>query len=232
MAITQIQAIIDQTTQQYGALTTDTLPKVVLSLSEEDKQQLVSSAMSYLLKVGIIFFITNLILMSGLLGTIYTLTTQQFSVTHIAQRALKLLPLIASFILLIIPGFFIFSILATFLMPIAVPLAILVVVLYLSLYVIFLAVLITPQIPDRFMTKLRVAFKFFKREKSCILPMIALWFLSIFLLKNIAILLNMDNFILVLIVNIAKSLFAFITICYLYRLFSLSHQASPYDASN
>ncbi|WP_392559411.1 YciC family protein [Orbus mooreae] len=229
-SISQIQSLLQQTIETYGGLTADGLSKTLLALSEQQQQQLVSAAMNYLMQASMIFFINNIILMSGILSLIYVISHQQFSLNNVLQRAIQFAPQIALFMLLIIPGFIILSIFASILMPLAAPLAILAIIFYLSMYVIFLSVIIEPTLQINFIQKLKITFRFLKREIRLIVPIIAIWFFTTFLLKNIVDMLMADNFIISIVINVIKSLLIFITICYLYRLFSLSNKELPYDS--
>lgn len=226
----QIHELLKLAMDSNGNLTADGVSKAVLALSEQEQQQLVSSAMRYLMQAGLVFFINNIILMASLLGLVYTITHQQFSVNNLLQRAIQLALPIALFMLLIIPGFIILSLLATVLMPIAAPLALLAIIFYLMMYVIYLSVIIESTSSTHFIQKLKVTFHFFKREIRLVIPMLAIWFFATFVLKNIGDLITINNFIIDIVINVIKALLIFTTICYLYRLFYLSNKQLPYDS--
>ncbi|RKS85066.1 uncharacterized protein UPF0259 [Orbus hercynius] len=231
-SISQLKSIIEQTVTQYGELTADTLSKVILALSEPEKAQLIAVAMSYLFKAGLVFFLTNLIVMSILLALIATISYQQFSLQNLLKSATKIAPHIGLFMLLAIPGFIVLSIIASILAPLAAPLGMVAVVIYISLYVIFMAVIIEPTPQYHFFAKFKIAVRFFKRDIRLILPMLGLWLLGSFLLNSVANSIMVDNFIIDLCFNIAKFLLTFVTVCYLYRLYLLSSKVLPYDTRN
>lgn len=229
-AIIQIQNLLDQAVTQHGQLTADTLSKTLLSLSEIEQQQLVSAAMSYLIKTGWVFFINNIILMSGILATVYTIAHQPISFNNLLSSVLKLAPQIALFLLLIIPAFMLLSIIGSVLMALVPPLALLAFIFYFCVYIIFSAVVIEPTLSTNFITKLRITLRFLKREIGLIVPIILICFFSTFFLKNLMSGLLGDNIVISIVINIIKSAITFTTICYLYRLFSLSNKMLPYDS--
>lgn len=230
--ISPIKSILEQTIQQYGELSAEALTNTLNSLSEQQKQQLVPVAMSFLFKVGLVFLVTNLIAMSCVLATIYTISAQQFSLNNLLQSLIKIAPQILFFILLAIPGFIILSLVASVLAPIAAPLGMLAAVFYMAAYIVFLAVIIDPMPYAGFIYKLKITLHFLRREMRLILPMVAIWLLASFLLKVMAGMLADNNFIVETIFSVFKLLLSFLTVCYLYRLYSLSNNMLPYDARN
>lgn len=230
--ISPIKSILEQTIQQYGELSAEALTNTLNSLSEQQKQQLVPVAMSFLFKVGLVFLVTNLIAMSCVLATIYTISAQQFSLNNLLQSLIKIAPQILFFMLLAIPGFIILSLVASVLAPIAAPLGMLAAVFYMAAYIVFLAVIIDPMPYAGFIYKLKITLHFLRREMRLILPMVAIWLLASFLLKSIAGMLADNNFIVETIFSVFKLLLSFLTVCYLYRLYSLSNNMLPYDARN
>lgn len=230
--ISPIKSILEQTIQQYGELSAEALTNTLNSLSEQQKQQLVPVAMSFLFKVGLVFLVTNLIAMSCVLATIYTISAQQFSLNNLLQSLIKIAPQILFFMLLAIPGFIILSLVASVLAPIAAPLGMLAAVFYMAAYIVFLAVIIDPMPYAGFIYKLKITLHFLRREMRLILPMVAIWLLASFLLKAMAGMLADNNFIVETIFSVFKLLLSFLTVCYLYRLYSLSNNMLPYDARN
>jgi len=227
-----IKQLIEQAMQKFGdQLSPEMLSQTVLALSEQEQQRLIPAVMNYLVRVGIIFLIINLLSMSVMLVLIYVISYQQLTLSNLLKGIRRIVPKIMLFMLLAIPGFIGLSLIVSIIPPLTIPLIIIAALFYVIAYIAFLVVIIDPTPQHGLIKKLKIALSFLKRETRLTLPMIGIWLLARYLLDSLASLL-IENIIIFIIFDAIKLLLTFIILCYLYRLYSLSNKELAYDASH
>ncbi|WP_392563516.1 YciC family protein [Orbus wheelerorum] len=222
--IEPIRQLIEQAAQKYGdQLSPEALSQTILALSEQEQLRLIPAVMDYLIRVGIIFLVVNLLSMSVILSLIYTISYQQLSLSNMLKNISRIATKIILFMLLAIPGFIGLSLIVSIIPPLAIPLIIIAILFYVTAYVAFLAVIIEPVPQYGFIKKLKIGLTFLKQKIRLILPIIAIWFLATLLLDSLAGLL-IANMVVLVIFDALKLLLTVMTLCYLYRLYSLSNK--------
>jgi len=100
--------------------------------------------MNYLVRVGIIFLIINLLSMSVMLVLIYVISYQQLTLSNLLKGIRRIVPKIMLFMLLAIPGFIGLSLIVSIIPPLTIPLIIIAALFYVIAYIAFLVVIIDP----------------------------------------------------------------------------------------
>lgn len=227
-----IKQLIEQAMQQENRqLSPEVLSRTMQGLSEPELQRLISALMDYLIRAGSVFLLINLLSMSAILSLIYMISYQAISLSNLLKGMSRVAIKIILYMLLAIPVFFVLSLIVSVIPVLAMPLIIIVAVLYILTYITFLAVIIVPTQQSGFLKQLKKAFLLLKQKITLIMPISIIWVLVMFLLNNLMAQLTANIFILI-IFDAIKLLLTLVTLCYLYRLYSLSNKDSTHDACN
>ncbi|WP_392562984.1 YciC family protein [Orbus sturtevantii] len=226
-----IKQLIELTIQKYGNQSPEALSQTILALPQQEQQSIIPAAMSYLARVGIIFLAINLLSMSMILALIYTISSQQLSLANMLKNISRMASNIILFMLITIPGFIGLSLIVSIIPPLAIPLIIIAISFYIMIYFAFLTVIIDPVPQYGFSKKLKIALAFLRRKVKLIVPIVAIWFFTTFLLDSFASML-ISNLIALIVFYALKLLLSIMALCYLYRLYSLSNKELAYDTSN
>lgn len=237
-SIEPVYLLLQQTAQQYGELSPNTIANVINQLSEQEKSHLVALSANYLITVSLIFIVTSLLSTGSMLSLIFNLAYNQLTLSTLLQHFIRIAPQLLLFMLLCIPFIFALFMLA---MLIASSFAMVLIIIgmfsYLLIYSLFLAVIIEPNTKpntkNSMSHKLALVFTLIKQHFRLVWPMICCWFLANFVLSSAMSSLSLPNVYIINVLLDAINLFlGLIVVSYFYRLYTLTRTVTSNDASH
>lgn len=230
-ADSQLKEFIAQITlQQQNFTSIDSIQQQISQLSDNEKQQLMMSGITYIFKYCLILLITNLITLSTIISLIKIIATKQFSWHNLLVNILQLTPQILLMILYGIPYFIVLLLVAPIFSGLAPFITLLAMFFYMLIFMVFAAVIIHSKQPRKFWGSLKISLKFAKQRIQLILSGLIIWLISATFLNSIFSL-AAKNFVFNILDSVTENLLTFAILCYIYRLYSLTQQVEYNDTS-
>lgn len=230
--IEPLKLFFEQIAQKYNnQITFENISETIQSMPEGKLQQFAFYLMHYLLIIGIILSIVSLLSMTAIIALLYIISYKEFSLNNLLQVSIKIAPKIIQLFLLTIGIFVILLIISSIIPPLLFPLLLLFTICFYLTYMLFLAVIIDQLSCFSFINTLKIVFAFLKRETSLIVAIMTIWSIATVLMIMLEKILA-SSMIMIFVIEILKLSLTFATLCYLYRLYSLSNKILPYDSCN
>lgn len=230
--IEPLKLFFEQIAQKYNnQITFENISETIQSMPEGKLQQFAFYLMHYLLIISIILSIVSLLSMTAIIALLYIISYKEFSLNNLLQVSIKIAPKIIQLFLLTIGIFVILLIISSIIPPLLFPLLLLFTICFYLTYMLFLAVIIDQLSCFSFINTLKIVFAFLKRETSLIVAIMTIWSIATVLMIMLEKILA-SSMIMIFVIEILKLFLTFATLCYLYRLYSLSNKILPYDSCN